>query len=241
MLVASNSRQTLSFFGYLEDLNSPSKLLLAWKAQGYCFPSRECQEVTNAAEKSPVSPKSHSTYTFNTKTLTWEVLLQGTEKNKHYNSLPTDKTRKYELKRFCKVPKSFALARFAQVCMLEFSASLTDLKPFVSTKCSVACSCSNCILVGTNLGSYTIFHAFLSCSQHAVHPVYATLHLLQQQSAGLLFWWIPNMLWDAAQDCQVCWDIFGAPRACQLTPGQWSYHSACLDRQGLSQAPSPHA
>lgn len=79
MLVTSNSRQTLGFFGYLEDLKSSSKLLPAGKAQEYCFPSRECQEITNTAEKSSVSPKSHSTYTFNTKKLTWEVLLRGTE------------------------------------------------------------------------------------------------------------------------------------------------------------------
>ena len=161
MLVVSNSRWTLSFFGYLEDLKSSLKLLPVGKAQEYCFPSRVCQEVTNTAEKSSVSPKSHHTYTFKTKTLTWEVLLQGTETSKHYNSLPTGRTPKYQLKRrFCKVPKSFALAMFARVCMLEFLASLADLKPFVSTKCSVACSCSNCILVGKNLGSYTIFHTF---------------------------------------------------------------------------------
>lgn len=161
MLVVSDSRQMHGFFRYLEDLKSSSKLLPVGKAQEYCFSSRECQEVTNTAEKSSVSPKSHRTHTFNTKMLTWVKVLQGTETSKHYKSPSTDKTSKYQLqRRFRKLPKSFALGMFDRVCTWQFSASLADLKPFVSTKCSVARSRSNYILGGTNLGSYTIFHTF---------------------------------------------------------------------------------
>lgn len=108
---------------------------------------------------------------FTQKTLTREVLLQGTETSKHYTFQSTDKTTKYQLKRkFCKVPKSLALAVFDRVCTLEFSASLAHLKPFVSIKCPVACSCSNCILVGTNLGSYTIFRTFSLVRMAYIQP-----------------------------------------------------------------------
>lgn len=78
----------------------------------------------------------------------------------HYNSLSTSKTPKYQPKRLQKVPRSLAMS--ARICTLQFSSSLADLKPLFSTQFSVVCSCSNYILVGTNLGSYTIFHIFFS-------------------------------------------------------------------------------
>lgn len=209
MLVASNFRQTLGFFRWLEDL-----------------------KLFEATGKALGKASVHSTQ----KCWLGKYSFKVQKKPSIITPCPQTRHQNINLKEDFVKSLSFALAMFTQVCTLEFSASLADLEPFFSRQVLCGLLMFKLHFGRSKLGLIHHLPHILSCSQHAVHS--ATLHLLQQQNT-YQSGWIANTLWDVTQGHQVCCIVFGTLRVCPFVPGQFPVIQYVWIRQVWVKHPHP--